>query len=120
GRVSIEREIMDNVNQLPLANLDTEPWPYIKAAFQTPVSGRRDVRVIVLHAMEAPEKGDTARSVGNYFASGKARASAHIGVDSNEIIQYVYDNNVAWAAPGVNHDGIHIEHAGYSAQTESQ
>lgn len=95
---------------------ETESWPYIPAKWQTPVQGKRDVRLIVIHAMESSEKGETAENVGLYFKRGESRASAHIGIDNNSVVQYVYDNNVAWGANGVNHDGIQIEMAGYSNQ----
>jgi hypothetical protein len=70
--------------------------------------------------MEAPEKGQTAENVGLFFKRGESRSSAHIGVDSDSTVQYVLDNDVAYAAPGVNSDGIHIEMAGMSAQSTQQ
>jgi N-acetyl-anhydromuramyl-L-alanine amidase AmpD len=99
---------------------ETDNWPFIPAKFFTPVSGKRKVRLIVIHAMQAPEKGETAENVGRYFQTIPRPASAHIGVDSNSIVQYVADNDVAYAAPGVNKDGIHIELAGYAAQSNQE
>ena len=96
---------------------ETERWPYIPAKWQTLIPSVREIRLIVIHSMESPEKGDTAENVGLFFQRGESRASAHVGVDNNSVVQYVYDNNVAWAAPGVNNDGIHIELAGFSRQT---
>lgn len=99
---------------------ETDSWYFIPAKWFTKFNeGRREVRVIVIHVMEAPEKVATARNIGNYFANlpETTKASSHIGVDSNEIIQYVRDNDIAYAAPGCNHDGIQIELAGYSRQT---
>lgn len=92
-------------------------WPFIPAKWRTIVPLKRTIRVIVIHCMEAPEKGQTAENVGRYFQRGEARASAHIGVDADSVVRYVADNDVAWAAPGVNNDGIHIELAGLSSQT---
>jgi N-acetyl-anhydromuramyl-L-alanine amidase AmpD len=91
--------------------------PLIPAKWQTVITTPRDIRLIVIHCMESPEKIDTAENVGLYFQRGESRASAHVGVDSDSVVQYVPDNNVAWAAPGVNSDGIHIELAGMSNQT---
>lgn len=95
---------------------DTDQWPFVKAKWFTPVDGKRKVRVIVIHDMEAPETPSTAENVAKYFQVITRPASAHICVDSDSIVQCVWDNNVAFAAPGVNHDGIHIELAGYAIQ----
>ncbi|HYH78832.1 MAG TPA: N-acetylmuramoyl-L-alanine amidase, partial [Longimicrobium sp.] len=46
--------------------------------------------------------------------------SAHICVDSDSIVQCVLDNNVAFAAPGANNDGIQIELTGFAKQTREQ
>ena len=43
--------------------------------------------------------------------------SAHYCVDADSIVQCVRDQDVAWHAPGANHDGIGIEHAGRAKQT---
>ena len=43
--------------------------------------------------------------------------SAHYCVDANSIVQCVRDQDVGWHAPGANHDGIGIEHAGRAKQT---
>lgn len=79
---------------------------------------RSHVRLIVVHTMESPEKPGTARAVAKWFASQAApKASAHYCVDGVEVVQSVKETDVAWAAPGANRDGIHIEHAGYARQT---
>ena len=77
------------------------------------------IRLIVIHDMEAPEKGNTAENVANYFKNGAEgrKASAHYNVDNNSIVQSVRDDVVAYHAPGANSDGIGIEHAGYMEQT---
>ncbi|HMC54999.1 MAG TPA: N-acetylmuramoyl-L-alanine amidase, partial [Gemmatimonadaceae bacterium] len=41
-------------------------------------------------------------------------------VDNNSIVQCVKDNDIAYAAPGVNNDGIQVECAGYANQTRTQ
>jgi N-acetyl-anhydromuramyl-L-alanine amidase AmpD len=46
--------------------------------------------------------------------------SAHLCVDNDSIVQCVFDNDVAFAAPGANHDGIQIELAGFARQTRSE
>lgn len=99
---------------------ETESWPVIRARHFTKVSGPRHVRVIVIHSMEAPEKGTTAESVARYFQTTDRPASAHLCIDADSTIQSVYDNNVAYAAPGCNHDGLQIELAGYARQTNRE
>jgi N-acetyl-anhydromuramyl-L-alanine amidase AmpD len=102
-----------------MPNFETDAWPYVPARWQTKVEGKRNVRLLVIHDMEAPETSKTAENVANYFKTGTAKASAHLCIDSDSIVQSVLDNNVAFAAPGVNRDGIHLELAGYVKQTEA-
>ena len=91
----------------------------IKAANFTPTSGR-SIDLLVIHDMEAPEDLKTAENVANYFARPSTKASAHYNIDADSIVQCVLDRDVAWAAPGANHDGLQFEHAGYARQTTSQ
>lgn len=99
-------------------------WPHVPARWftKTPAGTRRTVNKIVIHAMDAPEKGTTAESVAKYFQTLPAtdQKSAHICCDSNSTVQCVWDNDIAYAAPGCNHDGIQIELAGYTAQTAAE
>lgn len=99
---------------------ETDKWPYVKARHSNKVQNKRNIRLIVIHSMEFPEKDDTAENVAEYFRTTNKEASAHICVDSNSIVQCVLDNDIAWAAPGANHDGIHIEMAGYARQTAAE
>jgi N-acetyl-anhydromuramyl-L-alanine amidase AmpD len=46
-----------------------------------------------------------------------AGVSAHYCVDNDSVVQCVRDEDVAWHAPGANHDGIGIEHAGRARQS---
>ncbi|WP_286697555.1 peptidoglycan recognition protein family protein [Dermacoccus sp. UBA1591] len=81
----------------------------------------RNVRLVVIHTVEAPERDSIAEDVArNWFATTAARSSAHYVVDSDSIVRCVDEADTAWAAPGANADGIQIEHAGYAAQTPSQ
>lgn len=92
---------------------------FIQARNYTPVRGApRAIRLIVIHTMEAPEKPGTALSVAHWFAGPSApQASAHYCLDATDEVQCVHEQDVAWAAPGANNDGIHIEHAGFASQT---
>lgn len=86
-------------------------------------AGRSSIDLIVIHSMEAPEKGDTAEAVAAWFAGKRGtapRASAHVCVDSDSLIRGVPPEHVAWAAPGANGIGYQIEHAGYARQTRDQ
>lgn len=95
---------------------DTVRWPFIPARDFKVVGGRK-VRLVVIHDMEFPETHTAARDVARYFQHPDTPSSAHICVDDTEVIQSVWDSNVAYAAPGANNDGIQIELAGYAKQT---
>lgn len=107
--------------------IDTDKWPFVPARYFTPfpVGQRRAVRLIVIHDMEAPEKGETAEAIARYFqtvdfATEGKKPSAHVCIDNNSVVQCVHDNDIANAAPGANSDGVHLELAGYGAQTRGQ
>ena len=100
---------------------ETDDFPLIQARFFTPfTSGTRPVRVIVIHTMETPERDGIAEDIAKDFAKRPPdnKASAHICIDNKKIFQSVKDNDIAFAAPGANSDGIHLELAGRAAQTE--
>lgn len=99
---------------------ETDRFPVIKARHFTDVVERRRVRVIVIHSMEAPEKGETAENVARFFQNTPKPASAHLCIDNNGIVQCVFDNDIAFAAPGVNKDGIQLELAGFARQTRQE
>lgn len=97
---------------------------FIQAANYTPTKSRV-IDLVVLHSMEAPEKGDTAEATANYFArqtpGDKANgSSAHYNIDNDSIVQSVNERDVAWAAPGANHNGVQLEHAGYARQNAAE
>ncbi len=91
--------------------------PFIQARNFT--QGRKGpIDVLVIHTMEADEKPDTAENVAHWFAGPTApKASAHYCIDSNSVIGCVKDTDVAWHAPGANHNGLGFEHAGRAAQS---
>lgn len=93
---------------------------FIQARNFTP-AGSRQIRLLVIHDMEAPERAGAAEAVASYFAGPNApRASAHYCIDSDSYVQCVKDSDVAWAAPNANSDGLHFEHAGYARQSEAE
>jgi N-acetyl-anhydromuramyl-L-alanine amidase AmpD len=99
---------------------ETDKFPIIKARHFRSVPGKRAVRLIVIHSMEAPERDNTAENVARFFQTTSRPASAHLCIDNNSIVQCVMDNDVAFAAPGTNNDGIHLELAGKADQNEAQ
>jgi N-acetyl-anhydromuramyl-L-alanine amidase AmpD len=104
---------------------ETDNWPFVEAKWYQRWTGptkRRPVRVIGIHSMEYTERADAAEIIAHDFATREEdnKGSAHICVDNNSIVQCVRDNDVAYAIPNVNRDGIHIELAGYAKQSEAQ
>jgi N-acetyl-anhydromuramyl-L-alanine amidase AmpD len=99
---------------------ETDAWPFVKARNFKKIQGKRAVRVIVIHDMEFPETNKAAEVIAKDFATTTDQRSAHICVDSDSIVQCVLDNDVAFAAPGANNDGIQIELAGFAKQTREQ
>ena len=91
-------------------------YPFVESPHVTRTGGRR-IDLIVIHTMEMDEKGETAENCAQWFLNPKAKVSAHYCVDANSIVQCVRDQDVGWHAPGANHDGIGIEHAGRAKQT---
>jgi N-acetyl-anhydromuramyl-L-alanine amidase AmpD len=84
-------------------------------------ANRTDIRWIVIHTMEAPEKGSTAEAVSRWAAGANApQASWHFAVDNDSIVQCVREQDVAWHAKQANRYGIGIEHAGYARQTAEE
>jgi len=104
---------------MPL-DFETDKFPFVQAKVFREVTGERNVRLIVIHSMEAPEKGDTAENVARFFQNPPNPASAHLCIDNNSIVQCLLDNNIAAAAPGANQDGIHLELAGFARQTRDE
>jgi hypothetical protein len=82
-------------------------WPFVQARWFTPTpkDTRRPVRVLVVHVMDAPEKGSTAEDVAEYFRTTERKASAHVCVDNNSVVRCVRDDDIAYAAPGATATG---------------
>lgn len=99
--------------------LDLDIIPFVQARHFTPTNGRQ-IDLLVVHAMQAPERSITAESCANYFSHTERRASTHYCIDNDSVVRGVHDKDVAWAAPGANHNGIQLEHAGYSEQDAAQ
>lgn len=91
-------------------------YPFVESPHVNRTGGRQ-IDLIVMHTMEMDEKGETAENCAQWFRNPGAKVSAHYCIDANSIVQCVRDQDVAWAAPGANSDGIQIEHAGRAKQT---
>lgn len=100
---------------------ETELWPFIEAKHKG-VKRTVKPRLVVIHTPIWKEIASGAEGLGRYFATMEDNriASAHIGVDSDTIVQYVKDSTVAFGSPGANHDGLHIEIVGTHEQTRKQ
>lgn len=102
--------------------------PFVQASNFTRVGlPPREINLLVVHDMESPEGPETAENVARFFRDQEPHdpprvngSSTHYNIDSNSIVQSVRDKDVAWAAPGANHDGLHFEHAGRARQTAAQ
>lgn len=81
------------------------PYPFMQAPHDKRVGGRT-VDLVVIHTMEAPEKGSTAEDVARYFQTTDREVSSHHCIDDDTIVQCVREEDVAWCAPGANHNGI--------------
>ena len=91
-------------------------YPFVPSPHVTRTGGRR-IDLIVLHTMEADEREDAALLCAHWFQDPRSRLSAHYCVDAATIVQCVPDEDVAWHAPGANHDGLGIELAGRARQS---
>lgn len=96
---------------------------YKQAKNYTPVadSQPRDIKWVVIHTAEMPEKPTSAEALGAWVSGPHApRSSWHFAVDADSIVQSVKVKDVAWHAPGANRHGIGIEHAGYARQSAKE
>ena len=92
----------------------------VQARHYTPAN-RTKIDLVVIHDMEYPERPTGAEWCAEFFAGPQApKASAHFCVDNDSIVQCVLEKDIAWHAPGANHNGIGIEHAGYARQSAEE
>lgn len=99
--------------------LDLESLPFVRCRWYRPTNGRI-IDYVVIHDMEFPERPDSAEWCANFFAVTDKQASTHFAVDNDSAIRCAWDNDVTYGANGVNHNGLHIELAGYAAQSEAE
>lgn len=106
----------------PAAHGDFADIPFVQAEQYRSV-GRAALDLIVLHTAEIAEIPRGAESVAQYFKRPRkadgvtvVTASSHFTQDADSEVQCVRLKDVAFAAPGANHNGIQIELAGYAKQ----
>jgi N-acetyl-anhydromuramyl-L-alanine amidase AmpD len=117
GTVVVELGTSPPPPSAPLPSFDLDSMPFIEARNYTRVD-ERQVDLVVVHDMEYPERLDAAEAVANWFGGPNApRASAHVCVDADSAVRCARWSDVCWHAPGANHNGIGIEHAGYARQS---
>jgi N-acetyl-anhydromuramyl-L-alanine amidase AmpD len=103
---------------------DTLPAPaeplWIQARHLT--TGRRAaVQLVVIHTAEVDCRPGVALAVANYFANPPApQASAHYVVGPEIVVQCVAERDTAWAAPGANPTGVHVELAARASWSAEQ
>jgi hypothetical protein len=78
------------------------------------------IRVVVIHDAECAETAHAAEDLGNYGEHPDYPSSWHISCDSDSCERSVHDEDTAYAAPPLNPVALHIELAGYGAQTPQQ
>ena len=97
------------------------PISFIAARSRGPARSGVRLDWLVVHTTESSEAPGTALAVAKWFAGPQApKASAHYVIDPGEVVQCVHLDDTAWAAPGANSRGIHLEHCGRAAQTPEQ
>ena len=105
--------------------IDLSTLEYIPAYWQFPITNKQ-YDLAVIHCMETWETDITAESLGYYFnrhreiLDGTRKASVHIGADSNSAVRYAQDDAYVYGAGGANYNGLHIELAGFSAQSQDE
>lgn len=93
--------------------------PFVQARWFTDLA-QRQLDLIVVHSMELDERPDTAEGCASYFRTTSVKASAHCCADTNSAVDCVHDMDVAYAAPGANHNGWHLELAGRARQSRAE
>lgn len=94
---------------------------YVQARNYTHVvSPPRPIRKIVVHTAEMSAGDTSAENLAQYGATTVQQVSWHFATDNDSVVQCVRVEDVAWAAPGANHDGIQIEVCARASQTRAE
>lgn len=100
-------------------NATLQSASFVPARWFTTTTGRQ-INVLVVHRMEAPDKPETAEGTAGFFQRlpSSDKASAHRCYDSDSVVECVHELDVAYHAPGANSDGWGAEFAGYSKDAD--
>lgn len=94
---------------------------YVQARNFTNTDRSAYIKHIVIHTAEIAEVLTAAEALAAWCAGPNApQASWHYAVDPDSITQSVYDELIAWHAPGANRTGIGVELAGRARQTAEE
>lgn len=99
--------------------IETDRWLYVPAKYMG-ATRDRPVRVLTIHTAETPETRNAAENLAKYGQAPDYPSSWNVCVDSDSILQCVPDSRVAYAAPGVNNDGIQMELCCFMGQTATE
>lgn len=98
--------------------IDPENCLYVPAKyFHVGRLNGQQPEIILIHTVESPDRDNTAENVAHYFQNPDYPASCHYTIDNNSIVQCVYDHNTAFGCKNANHNGLHLELAGFAAQS---
>jgi N-acetyl-anhydromuramyl-L-alanine amidase AmpD len=92
--------------------------PFLQARHYKP--GPRVVELVVIHTAEIGESLAGAEALMKVCAVNPRVASWHYAVDADSITQSVREEDIAYAAPGANRNGIQIELSGRARQTKEE
>ncbi len=82
--------------------------------------GPRKVELVVIHTAEIGETLGGAEALMRACATQERVASWHYSVDADSVCQSVREEDVAFHAPGANHNGVGIELSGRARQTPEE
>lgn len=80
----------------------------------------KPIQLLIVHSMEAAEKGTTAENIARYFQTTTTKASAHFCIDADSIVQCVKLEDTAYHCKNANANGIGLEHAGFAKQSREE
>ena len=77
------------------------------------------VRLVIVHTAEGAR---TYEDLGNFFSSGSAGVSSHVGIDDTpgRIGEYVKPQNKAWTAGDANPYSVNVELCGFASWTPKE
>ncbi len=81
--------------------------------------GGSGVRLVIVHTAEG---ATTYKALGNYFGSGSAGVSSHVGIDDTpgRIGEYVKRPNKAWTSGDANPYSVNVELCGFASWSPAE